>query len=290
MSEVPYRRDEFEYIYMAAVEREAFAPLRYSHGPDSERHEGVPVGTVSEFGWNESEVFPGTERRYWVYVPDQYTGEDDASLLVVQDGGYYLDPDGELRFAVVLDNLIHNGEMPVTIGIFIDPGEYPAEDDPAARRNRSNEYDTCSDAYATFLLNEILPGVLSTYRVSEDPERWAVAGGSSGGDCSFTVAWMRPDRFRKVLIFESSWPRVRGADYERLILETEPKPLKVFMQAATRDIGWWRSRDNWFSSNLRVAAALAERGYDLRFVLGDGAHDPNHCGVILPDALRWLFR
>jgi hypothetical protein len=44
-----------------------------------------------------------------------------------------------------------------------------------------------------------------------------------------------------------------------------------------------------FSSNLRVAAALAERGYNLRLVLGDGGHDPNHGGAILPDALRWLW-
>lgn len=290
VSDVPYRRDEFEYVYLAAAEREAFAPVRYAHGPDSERHDGVPVGTLTEFTWNESRVFPGTERRYWVYVPAQYSPEVEASLVVVQDGWYYIDPDSEIRFAVVLDNLIHKGEMPVTIGVFVDPGEFTTKTDPAARRNRNNEYDTYSDAYATFLLDEILPGVLSTHRVSTDPDRWAVAGGSSGGDCSFTVAWMRPDRFHKVLMFESSWPQVRGADYEKLILESDPKPLKVFMQAATRDIGWWRPRDNWFSSNLRIAAALAERGYDLRFVLGDGGHDPNHCGTILPDALRWLFR
>ena len=71
---------------------------------------------------------------------------------------------------------------------------------------------------------------------------------------------------------------------------TPPKPIRVFMHASTRDIGWWRPADNWFSSNLRVAAALADRGYDLRCVLGDGPHDPNHAGVILPDALRWLSR
>ncbi|MDQ3106496.1 MAG: hypothetical protein M3Q68_01655 [Actinomycetota bacterium] len=110
------------------------------------------------------------------------------------------------------------------------------------------------------------------------------------GDCAFTVAWMRPDTFRNVLNFESSWPQVRGANYEQLILETAPKPLRIFMHASTRAIGWWRAENNWFSSNLRVAAALAYRGCDLRLVLGDGPHDPNHAGVILPDALRWLWR
>jgi enterochelin esterase family protein len=64
----------------------------------------------------------------------------------------------------------------------------------------------------------------------------------------------------------------------------------VFLQAATRDIGWDRPERNWFSSNLRAATALAERGYDLRLVLGDGGHQPNHDGAVFPDALRWLWR
>ena len=288
--EVPYRRDPSEYVFMAELERSVLAPARYARGPDSEHHPGVPVGQLIERTWDQSRIFPGTTRHYWVYVPAQYRAEEAANLLVVQDGWYYLDLDNQIRTAVVLDNLIHQGDIPVTIGVFVDPGEFPSEEDPVARRNRNLEYDTYSDAHARFVLEEILPPVLGDYHIAEDPERWAVAGGSSGGDCSFTVAWMRPDRFRKVLIFESSWPQVRGADYERLILETPPKPLRVFMHGASRDIGWWRAEDNWFSSNLRVAAALAERGYDLRFVLGDGPHDPNHAGVILPDALRWLWR
>jgi enterochelin esterase family protein len=290
VAEVPYRPEPAHFEFMGHEGRTVSAPVRYAHGPDSERQPGVPIGELIEFTWNESRVFPGTTRKYWVYVPAQYTGEEAVGLVVVQDGWYYLDPASEIRFSVVLDNLIHNGEIPVTIGVFIDPGEFASEADPTTRRNRNLEYDTYSDAYATMLLEEILPRALGDYRIRDDPEQWAVVGGSSGGDCSFTVAWLRPDRFRKVLIFESSWPQVRGADYEQLILETRPKPIRVFMHASTRDIGWWRPADNWFSSNLRVAAALAERGYDMRLVLGDGPHDPNHAGVLLPDALRWLWR
>lgn len=142
---------------------------------------------------------------------------------MVQDGRYYLDPDSEIRFAVVLENLIHKGEMPVTVGVFVDPGEFPGEEDPAARRNRNLEFDTYSDAYSRLLLEEILPPILQDYRIADDPDLWAVAGGSSGGDCSFPIAWMRPDKFRKVLMLESSWPQVRGADDEWLIMETPPK-------------------------------------------------------------------
>jgi enterochelin esterase family protein len=272
MSEIPYVRRPADFS----------EPVRYAHGPDSFRQPEVPTGTILEHEWRESAVFPGTNRCYWVYVPEQYTGSKPASLIVFQDGRLYLDPEGEMRAGIVFDNLIHRGEMPVTIGVFVDPGEPD---------NRNAEYDTFSDAYATFLLTEILPNVRDRYLVTDDPDRWAIAGGSSGGSCAFTVAWTRPDRFRRVLSFLGSFAQLRGGNrYPELIRDTPKKPLRVFLQAATRDLNWDAAEGNWFSANLRVAAALAERGYDLRLVLGDGGHNPNHGGAILPDALRWLWR
>jgi enterochelin esterase-like enzyme len=255
--------------------------VRYAHGPDSDRQAGVPCGTIVECEWNESRVFPGTNRRYWVYVPAQYAASEPASLMVFQDGHLYLRPEGDIRASIVFDNLIHRGEMPVTIGVFVDPGE---------PENRNVEYDALSDAYATFLLAEILPNVRDRYAITDDPDRWAIGGGSAGGTCAFTVAWMRPDRFRRVLCYLGSFPQLPGGNrYPELIHGTPKKPLRVFLQAATRDLNWGPER-NWLSANLRVAAALAECEYDFRLVLGDGGHDTNHGGVILPDALRWLWR
>ena len=272
MTEIPYVRQPADFS----------RPVRYAYGPDSSRQPGVPRGTIHEYVWSESRVFPGTNRRYWVYLPAQYTASESASLMVFQDGRMYLDPEGEIRAAVVFDNLIHRGEMPVSIGVFVDPGE---------PENRNAEYDAFNDAYATFLLTEILPNVQGRYLIADDPGRWAIGGGSSGGSCAFTVAWIRPDRFRRVLSFLGSFAQLRGGNpYPELIQNTPPKPLRIFLQAATRDPNWDAAKLNWFSANLRVAAALAERGYDLRLVLGDGGHDPNHGGAILPDALRWLWR
>jgi enterochelin esterase-like enzyme len=272
MTEVPYLRHPTEFS----------APVRYAHGPDSHRQPGVPVGTILDHEWSASRVFLGTGRRYWVYVPAQYTGSEPASLMVFQDGYLYLDPEDEMRVPVVFDNLIHQGEMPVTIGVFVDPGQ---------PENRNLEYDTFSDAYATFLLTEILPNVQDRYRIADDADQWAIGGGSSGGSCAFTVAWRRPDRFRRVLSFLGSFAQIRGGNrYPELIQDTPNKPLRVFLQAATRDLNWDAADLNWFSANLRVAAALAERGYDFRLVLGDGGHNPNHGGAVLPDALRWLWR
>ncbi len=269
--EVPYVRLPAEFS----------VPVRYAHGPDSDRQAGVPRGAIHERVWNASRVFPGTHRRYWVYVPAQYTASEPASLMVFQDGQTYLDPEGEIRAGGVFDNLIHRGELPVTIGVFVDPGE---------PENRNVEYDAFSDAYATFLLTEILPDVQARYLISDDPAQWALGGGSSGGSCAFTVAWTRTDRFRRVLSSLGSFAQIRGGNpYPDLIQDTPKKPLRIFLHAATGDLNWGPER-NWFSANLRVAAALSERGYDLRLVLGDGGHDLNHTGVILPDALRWLWR
>ena len=269
MTEIPYVRHPTEF------------PARYAHGPDSFPQPGVPRGVLHEHEWNESRVYPGTHRRYWVYVPAQYTAEP-ASLMVFQDAEWYLDLEFEARAPVVFDNLIQRGEMPVTIGVFVAPGE---------PRRRNAEYDAFSDAYATFLLTEILPAVQADYAITDDPDQWAIGGGSSGANCAFTVAWMRPDRFRRVLCVVGAFAQLEGGNrYLDLIPQTPARPLRIFLHTVTRDLNWDRPRYNSFSENLRMAAALAERGYDFRFVLGDGEHNGNHDGVVLPDALRWLWR
>lgn len=256
-------------------------PAEYEHGPDSFPHGDVPAGSLHELDWNESTVFPGTKRRYWVYVPAAYREAEPASLMVFQDAEWYMRPDGHTRAPIVFDNLIHRGEMPVTIGVFVAPGE-------PDRRNA--EYDAFSDAYAELLVTEILPSVQSRWAISDDPDRWAIGGGSSGGNCAFTVGWMRPDRFRRVLSFVGSFAQLEGGNrYPQLIRETPRKPLRIFLHTVTCDLNCDEPEHNWLSENLQVAAALAERGYDFRFVLGDGEHAGNHSGVILPDALRWLW-
>ena len=273
MIEMPYVRQATEF------------PVRYAYGPDSWPQPDVPRGVVHEYEWNESKVFPGTTRSYWVYVPAQYGAEATASLMVFQDGRVYLDPEGVFRTDVVMDNLIHRGEMPVTVGVFVDPGE------PG---NRNAEYDAFDDAYAKFLLTEILPNVQESYRIADDPEQWAICGGSAGSNCALTVAWLRTDRFRRVVSFNGSFDQIEGGNpYLSLIPKTPRKPLRIFLQAATRDLYYNEAVFNWYSTNLRMAAVLAERAYDFRLVLGDGHHSlapGTHSAAILPDALRWLWR
>jgi enterochelin esterase-like enzyme len=263
----------------------------YKLGPDSQPQDGVPKGKVTEHTW-KSKVFDGTERTYWIYVPAQYNEKEPACVMVFQDGRAYVDVSekGEFRVPTVFDNLIHKKEMPVTIGIFINPGVIPAADkDQKPRQNRSFEYDTLSDQYATFLDKEILPEVAKSYNLRKDAKGRAICGISSGGICAFTVAWERPDLFSKVLSHVGSFTNIRGGDvYPGLIRKTEKKDIRVFLQDGSGDLD--NVHGNWPLVNQQMASSLKWAKYDYKFEFGDGGHNGKHGGAILPDSLRWLWR
>src|SRR3712207_5154451 len=262
----------------------------YRHGPDSQRQAGVPRGSVTHVQ-HLSTLFPGARRDYGVYVPQQYDPATPAAVMVFQDGHAYLNEDGWFRVPIVFDNLIHAGAMPVTVGIFINPGHVgdmpPAN--PWAASNRSFEYDTLSDQYARFLIDEMLPEVGTRWNLTGDPEQRAICGLSSGGICAFTVAWERPDAFRKVMSHIGSFTNIRGGHAYPSRIRKEPlRPLRIFLQDGEADLD--NEHGNWWLANLQMVAALRYRGYDSLFVGGSGGHDGQHGGAILPDSLRWLWR
>ena len=260
----------------------------YKLGPDSQKQSGVPEGKVTKHTW-KSTVFPGTVRDYWVYVPAQYDKEKPACTMVFQDGGSYVNVTGQFRVPVVFDNLIHKGEMPATIGIFISPGTVPADQGGAAKPNRSFEYDTLSDQYARFLEKEMLPEIAKDYNLRKDAAGRGICGISSGGICAFTIAWQRPDMFSKVLSHVGSFTNIRGGDvYPGIIRKTEKKPIRVFLQDGSGDLD--NLHGHWPLANQQMAAALKFAKYDYKFEFGDGGHNGKHGGAILPDSLRWLWR
>jgi gluconolactonase len=269
------------------------AQEEYPLGPDSQRQPGVPQGTVTHYTWTSDGghgIYPGTMREYWVYVPAQYTADKPACVMVFQDGAGFIKEDGRARVPIVFDNLIAKHEMPVTIGIFINPGVVKAlSPDQQDRFNRSFEYDGLGDRYARFLLDEIIPEVSKHYKLSTNPDDRAIAGLSSGGICAFTAAWNRPDAFHRVLSFIGSFTDLRGGDiYPALIRKMEPKPLRVFLQDGSHDLNIYAG--DWWIANQTMASALEYSGYDVKFVTGDKDHDMDQGGAILPDALRWLWR
>lgn len=275
--------------------------VKYEHGPDSQRKPGVPRGKVTQFDWLDSKVFSNTIRHCSIYVPAQYEAATPAALMIFQDGHTYENEDGDFRVPVVFDNLIAAKEMPVTIAVFIDPGFRQKEFPDAPRgwkpqpQNRSFEYDSLTTNYSAFIIDEILPYVRKQYNITDNPEGRAIAGISSGGICAWTVAWHRPDQFRKVVSHIGSFTNIRGGNqYPEIIRTNDWKPIRVFVQDGSNDLrssrqnrrpGW-----NWVIANLNFVAALEEKDYDYKFVFGEGGHNGNHGGVIFPDTMRWLWR
>lgn len=291
-------------------------PGDYPLGPDSLPQPGVPKGQLIGPLDFHSKVIAGTVRRYWVHVPAQYTPGEPANVLVFQDGQRAINPQGVLRVPQVLDNLIHTGDIPVTIGIFITPGQrgdvYPDTLGTSNPNNRAQEYDALTDAYARFLVEELLPEVGKSYALATDPARRAIGGASSGAICAFTVAWHRPDQFRNVISFIGSYtsiayrpatddrPMQPGGDlYPTLIRKNPIKPIRIFLQDGSADLD--NAHGNWFLANQQMLAAFefANRTadakqvpgprYEVRHEWGDGAHSDAHGGAILPDVLRWIW-
>ncbi len=276
-------------------ERVIFQPGPYELTDDSKPQDGVPRGSITRYLYSTSAVFPGTLHEYWVYVPAQYDpkGKDPAAVMVFQDGHAYVSDTSNFRATTVMDNLIAKGDMPITIGIFIEPGhkgdELPKEN-WAKRNNRSFEYDTPDDAYARFLIDEILPEVGKQLRLTNNPDLRAICGTSSGGICAFKCAWHRPDAFRKVLSTIGSFTNIKGGHiFPALIRKEEVRPIRVFLQDGMKDLD--NAHGNWWLANQDMARALAfENRYDYRFVAGEEGHNAKHGAAVFPDAMRWLWR
>ena len=257
----------------------------YKLGPDSQPQKGVPPGKVEQYS-HVSQIFGEAYRDYWVYTPAGYDGSQKMPYMIFQDGRGFAK--GRWKTPTVLDNLIHQQKIPAMIAIFINPGELKDDSGKTIRWNRSKEYDAVNDSYARFLIEELLPVISQKYQLTDDPNKIAIAGSSSGGICAFTAAWERPDHFRRVATFVGSYTNLRsGHDYPSLIRKTEPKPLKIFMQSGKNDQSIYSG--SWPIGNLDVADALKFAGYDYQHVIGNEGHNNKHGSAILPEVLTWLW-
>ena len=251
----------------------------------------VPHGQVHEMPAFESKIFENTTRDWSIYVPAQYKQGEPAALMVFQDGQSFANVKGRWRVPVVFDNLIARGDMPPTIAVFISPGQDKSQTKQNGRySNRSLEYDGLGDRFARMIIEEIIPEVEKQYTLSKDPEMRAIGGSSSGGICAFTVAWERPNQFRKVFISVGSFTNLRGGDvYQALVRKTEPKPLRVYMADTSGDVD--NEFGSWPWANQLMSASLKYMGYDTRFDWAEGyAHNSDFGGERFPDAIKWLWR
>jgi sugar lactone lactonase YvrE/enterochelin esterase-like enzyme len=250
----------------------------------------APKGDVTKYSFDRSKVFPGTVRDYWVYVPKQYDPSTPACVYVNQDGVQYKAPE-------VFDKLIAAKEMPVTIGVFVMHGRVKAPSSDALDRfNRSYEYDGLGDAYARFLLDELLPDVEKKtapdgrpIKLSKDGNDRAIGGASSGAICAWTAAWERPDAFRRVFSAIGTYVGLRGGnEYPTLIRKVEPKPIRIFLQDGSKDLNIYGG--DWWMANQEMERALVFAGYEVQHAWGEGGHDGKHATEVFPEATKWLWK
>jgi gluconolactonase len=271
-------------VWISSLGASLFAAEVYDPAPETKAREGVPKGTVTKHTFSNSKIFPGTVHDYSVYVPAQYKKEEPVCLMIFQDGG------GGLSVPNVFDNLINDKEMPVTIAIMINPGVIPAKDEKAwPRFNRSFEYDSPTDLYARFLIDEIIPEVAKDFSLTKEATGRAICGASSGGIAAFAAAWERPDYFSRVVSFVGSFTNLRGGhDYASLIRKTEAKPIRVFLQDGSADLDIYSG--SWFIGNQDIDKALSYAGYEHEFVVGTEGHNGKHAAAVFPDALRYIWK
>ncbi len=276
---------------------------QYHLGPDSMAQDGVPKGEIRGPYVLPSKAYPGTQHTYWVYVPAQYDPATPASLMIYQDGQAFKDEKGEMRAQNVMDNLIYRREIPVMIGVFINPGRTPEQQEPSPQvgwgdgfTNRGTEYNTLDDKYARVITEELMPVLYKEYNLSKDPDQHGIGGSSSGAIAAFTVAWERPNAFRKVLSNVGSFTDIRGGYvYPERVLASPKKPIRVFLCDGRNDNrgirnGVYNEKWDWFYQNVRLMKALTQKGYDVSYTWGMNMHGQRFGGVAMPDMMRWLWR
>jgi enterochelin esterase-like enzyme len=276
--------------------------IYYKLGPDSMPMDGVPKGEIRGPFTLPSKVYEGTQHTYWVYVPAQYDPAVPASLMILNDGQAFKYEEGDVRAQNVFDNLIYRREIPVMIGVFINPGRRPDQPEPVPTNwgdrdtNRPTEYNSLDDKYARVIVDELMPVLKKDYNLSDDPERHGIGGASSGAIAAFTVAWERPDQFRKVLSIVGSFTNIRGGHaYADIVRKSEKKPIRVFLQDGRNDNRGVRQNGydetwDWFLQNNRLLKALTEKGYEVNYTWGIGRHGQKQGGAIFPEMMRWLWR
>jgi enterochelin esterase family protein len=274
----------------------------YKLGPDSLPQQGVPKGRLIGPTTLPSQVYPGTQHTYFIYVPAQYDPAQPAGLMIFNDGQAMMAPNGDVRAMNVIDNLTWRREIPVLITVFINPGRRPDQPEPTPKdwgdhnTNRPTEYNTPDDKYARVVTDELMPQITKQFNISPDPDMHAIAGASSGGIAAFAVAWERPNIFHKVITIVGSFTDIRGGYvYPDRVLAADKKPIRMFLCDGVNDNRALRGnvynpKMDWHLQNVRLEEALTKKGYDVNYAWGIGLHGQKQGGMMLPEMMRWLWR
>jgi enterochelin esterase family protein len=257
---------------------------------------GVAQGKMSEKKTLTSKVYPGMSANYWVYVNAGADTQGGAPVMVWQDGETIVGNADllRLRLQIVSDNLVHKKVIPPMVHVLIQPG---SGGEAEGTRMRSIQYDTVSDRYGKYLLEEILPDVEKTYKLRPDAYSRAIGGASSGAIAAFNVAWYRPDQFSRVLSHIGSYSGIQWRPEQNLdggyivshkVRREAKKNMRVWMSDGSGDIE--NNTGSWPLNNIELANALKLKGYDFHFRFGAGTHAIAQGAMDLPESLAWLWR
>jgi len=266
------------------------------YNPDSYPEPGVPRGQLSEMKTLHSSIYPGMSANYWVYVNPGADTVRGAPLMIWQDGETIVGTQDlvRLRMQIVTDNLVAKKVIPPMVHVLISPG---SGGEATGTRMRSIQYDTVSDRYGRYLMEEILPEVEKTYKIRHDAYSRAIAGASSGAICALDAAWYFPDQFSRVLSHIGSYvalqwhpeQNLEGGYIVSFKVRREPKKnIRVWLSDGQNDQE--APFGSWPLNNIQLANALKLRGYDFHFRFGTGMHAIAQGALDLPESLAWLWR
>lgn len=301
----------------------------YAKAPELTENPDVPHGKVEQFSMDsaDSKFYPGIARKAFgtvdpnnpktlivethpapykrtitVYIPSQYSPGTAAPFMVTHDGPGMGRPGTTLPR--ILDNMIAQHRLPAMIVVMIANGGGDAQGS-----ERGLEYDTMSGKYAEFIEAEVLPLVESNYgvKLSKDPEARATMGNSSGGSAALAMAWYHPEWYHRVITYSGTYvnqqwpfnPETPGGAWEfheKLIPQSAPKPIRLWMEVGDRDLlnpnVMRDGMHDWVEANNRMAAALKTKGYHYQYIyaLNAGHVAGPVRNQTLPEALEWAWQ
>jgi enterochelin esterase family protein len=268
------------------------------YNPDSYPKPGVPKGTLSEKKVIESKLYPGATADYWIYASPGVDPAKPSALMVWQDGQGMINGDlSNLRLFTVTENLVAQKLLPPMVHVMISPATVAAQNQPNRRSLRSIQYDTVSNLFGRYLMEEVLPEVEKVYKLRPDGYSRAISGESSGAICAFNVAWFMPDKFSRVHSTIGSYTSIQwrpddkqdgGNVYPFRIRRDPKKNIRVWMSDGVDDIE--NQFGSWPLQNLQFANSLKMKGYDYHYRLGEAAHNGSQAALDLPESLAWLWR
>lgn len=254
---------------------------------------GVPKGKLSEKHTLTSKIYAGMKVDFWWYASPGVDPSTPAPLMVWQDGQTIIRGDlSQLRLFTVTENLVAEKRIPPMIHILVAPGF-----SPDGKPMRSIEYDTVSDRYPRFLIEEIFPEVEKEYKLRPDGYSRGIGGESSGGISSLDAAWFMPDKFTRVHSTIGSYAAIQWHPEEKqdggyifpfMVRKLPKRDIRVWMSDGTDDLE--NDYGSWPLQNIQLANSLKMREYDYHFRFGLATHDSAQAALDLPESLSWLWR